>query len=122
MTDDELADRTKAFALRVIRLVASLPGTREADVMGRQLLKAGTSVGANYREARRARSRAEFAAKVGICAQEADESSYWLELLSESGIVQAHLLEDLHREAGELTAIFVKSTKTARTRRDSKNT
>ena len=86
MKHQELADRTKAFALRVIRVVASLPRTREASVLAKQLLEAGTSVGANYREARRARRKAEFAAKVGICLQEADETAYWLELLGESAV------------------------------------
>jgi four helix bundle protein len=114
MDDAELAERTKRFALRTLRLVASLPRTREADVLGRQLLRAGTSIGANYREARRGRSRADFAAKIGICLQEADESLYWLELLVESGIIRPHLLSGLMTEAQELTAIFAASLKTAR--------
>ena len=122
MNDAELARRTKAFALRVVRLVASLPKSREADVLGRQLLRAGTSVGANYREARRGRSKADFAAKIGVCLQEADESSYWLELLAESKIVRADLLRDLQKEAGQLTAIFAASAKTARPRTDLKKT
>ena len=122
MNDAELARRTKAFALRIVRLVASLPKSREADVLGRQLLRAGTSVGANYREARRGRSKADFAAKIGVCLQEADESSYWLELLAESKIVRADLLRDLQKEAGQLTAIFAASAKTARPRTDLKKT
>jgi len=122
MDDAELARRTKGFALRIVRLVASLPKSREADVLGRQLLRAGTSVGANYREARRGRSKADFAAKIGVCLQEADESSYWLELLTESKIVRPHLLRDLHREANELTAIFAASAKTAHPRKDLKKT
>ncbi len=81
--DKDLKERTKKFALKIIKLVASLPRTREADIIGRQLLKAGTSVGANYREANRARSKAEFRAKIGIVEQESDESLYWLELLKE---------------------------------------
>jgi len=118
MNDVELAERTKAFALRIVRLVASLPKSREADVLARQLLRAGTSVGANYREARRGRSKADFAAKIGICAQEADESLYWLELLGDSGIVRPALIAGLQGEANELVAIFAASTKTARRRSD----
>lgn len=83
LPDKDLKERTKKFALNFIRLVASLPRLKEADIIGRQLLKAGTSVGSNYREAARARSRAEFRAKIGIVEQEADESLYWLELLEE---------------------------------------
>jgi four helix bundle protein len=102
----DLKERTKQFALKIIRLAASLPRTREADIIGRQLLKAGTSVGANYREAGRSRSKAEFRAKIGIVEQEADESLYWLELLKESGIANGELLEELLIEADELVAIF----------------
>ena len=104
--DRDLKERTKQFALKIIRLVASLPRTREADIIGRQLLKAGTSVGANHREANRARSKAEFRAKIGIVEQESDESLYWLELLKESGITKGALLEELLVEADELVAIF----------------
>ena len=104
--EKDLKERTKQFALKIIRLVASLPRTREADIIGRQLLKAGTSVGANYREASRARSKAEFRAKIGIVEQESDESLYWLELLTESGITKGALLEELLVEADELVAIF----------------
>ena len=106
MNDAQLAERTKAFALRIIRLVASLPKSREADVLGKQLLRAGTSIGANYREARRGRSKADFVAKIGICLQESDEALYWLELLADSGMVRPELLVDLQGEANELVAIF----------------
>jgi four helix bundle protein len=106
MSDKDLRDRTKKFALKIIRLVASLTRTREADIIGRQLLKAGTSVGANYREANRARSKAEFRAKIGIVEQEADESLYWLELLKQSRISKGELLEELLIEADVLVAIF----------------
>ena len=108
MKDDnkDLKERTKKFALKVIRLVAALPRTREADIIGRQLLKAGTSVGANFRESNRSRSKAEFKSKIGIVEQEADESLYWLELLKESGIAKGKLLEELLVEADELVAIF----------------
>ena len=106
LPDKDLKERTKKFALKVIKLVASLPRTREADIIGRQLLKAGTSVGANYREANRARSKAEFRAKIGIVEQESDESLYWLELLKESGIAKGKLLEELLIESDELVTIF----------------
>jgi four helix bundle protein len=105
--NDDLIDRTKRFALRVIRLFVSLPKTGEAQVLGKQLLRSGTSVGANYREAHRARSRAEFAAKCGDSLREIEESAYWLELLEESGILPATKLKDLRTETNELTAIFV---------------
>ena len=105
--NDDLIERTKQFALRVIRLFVSLPKTGDAQVLGKQLLRSGTSVGANYREAHRARSRAEFAAKCGDSLREIEESSYWLELLEESGIVPATKLKDLRNETHELTAIFV---------------
>lgn len=106
MSDKDLRERTKKFALKIIQLVSSLPNTREADIIGRQLLKAGTSVGANYREANRARSKAEFRAKIGIVEQESDESLYWLEIYKESRIAKGKLLEELLVEADELVAIF----------------
>ncbi len=116
MKDDnkDLKERTKQFALKIIRLVASLSRTREADIIGRQLLKAGTSVGANYREANRAKSKAEFRAKIGIVEQESDESLYWLELLKESGIAKGKLLEELLVESDELVAIFTTIGKKSR--------
>ena len=118
MGDDKasLLDRTKAFALRVIRLVDGLPRGRSSDVIGRQLLRSACSVGANYRSAKRGRSRAEFCSKLGIAEEEADESVYWLELLVESGQVKKHLLEDLLREANEIVAMLVASIRTARNR------
>jgi four helix bundle protein len=88
MTETEFKQRTKAAALRVIRLVAVLPKTPAADVIGRQLLKAGTSVGANYRAACRARSRRDMISRIGIVEEEADESVYWLELLADSKTYQ----------------------------------
>ena len=106
MKDRDLRVRTKKYALNIIKLVASLPNSREANITGTQLLKAGTSVGANYREANRARSKAEFRAKIGIVEQESDESLYWLEILKESGIAKGELLEELLVEADELVAIF----------------
>jgi|SRR5579864_267798 len=106
---DDLKTRTKAFALRVVRLYKALPHREEARVIGRQLLRSGTSVGANYRAACRGRSRAEFVAKLGVVLEEADETVFWLELLQESDIVGAQRLAPLIQEAHELTAIFVAS-------------
>ncbi len=110
----DLKQRTKEFALRVIRLVESLPKSRTADVLGRQLLRSGTSVGANYRSACRARSAPDFQSKMGIVEEEADESAYWMELLTDAGLVKASRLEKLLVEANELTAIAVTSIKTSR--------
>src|SRR2546429_4505432 len=105
----DLKERTKAFALGVLRLVQDLPRGRFVDVIGHQLLRAGTSVAANYRSARRARSRREFLAKMGIVEEEADESSFWLELLLDSGIVTGPQLGDLPSEANQLVAITIAS-------------
>jgi four helix bundle protein len=103
----ELRARTKDFALRIIRLYVSLPKTTEAQVIGRQLLRSGTSVGAHYREAQRAKSTADFISKMEGALQELDETAYWLELLVESKIVQADRLAPLVKETDELIAIFV---------------
>ena len=113
MTPEELAKRTKQFAVRIVRLTAALPTSREADVLGRQVLRSGTSVGANYREARRARSKPDFLSKIGVCAQEADETCYWLELLAEAGIVKTTRLSNLLDESTQLVAIFTASGRTA---------
>jgi four helix bundle protein len=99
----DLQIRTKAFALRIIRLYSALPKTMEAQVLGRQLLRSGTSVGAHYREATRARSVAEFISKVEVGLQELEETTYWLELLIESGIVNEAKLAALLQEANELS-------------------
>lgn len=112
MTPEQLRERTKAFALRVIRLFRSLPNARDAQVIGTQLLRCGTSVGANYRAACRARSKAEFIAKLGVVIEEADESVYWLELLIETKVIKAEKLNSLLKEAKELTAIFNASRST----------
>lgn len=114
MTPDELKIRTKQFGLRVIRLVESLPKTKAATIIGNQLLRCATSVGANYRAACRGRSKAEFIAKLGIVEEEADESAYWIEMLIEAGILKPDLLAQLHAEAEELTAIMAKSRQTAK--------
>ena len=116
MDKEEMKRRTKQFALRVIRLVESLPKGRTAEVIGRQLLRSGTSVGANYRAACRAKSTADFISKMGTVEEEADESLYWMELLIEAGIVKSERLEPLMKEAGELLAITVASINTAKRR------
>lgn len=110
----DLKQRTKQFGLRIIRLFSSLPTNGAAGVIGRQLLRCGTSVGAQYREAARARSAAEFISKIESATQELDESVYWIELLEESELVKKHLLTDLKQEAEELTRIFVSSALTAK--------
>jgi four helix bundle protein len=114
MTETEMVKRTKAFALRIVRLVESLPAGRSADVIGKQLLRSGTSVGANYRAARRGRSRAEFLSKLGIVEEEADECAYWLELLIESDLVKPKRLDPLVKECGEITAIVVATIRSTR--------
>ncbi len=114
MTPEALKTRTKAFALDVIALVAVLPRTQVAQVIGRQRLSAGTSVGANYRAACRAQSHPTFLAKLAIVEEEADETLYWLEFLAESGVLKAERLHDLLKEADELLAIFTASRKTAK--------
>lgn len=111
---EELKQRSKQFSLRVIRLVESLPHKRTASVIGHQLLRSGTSVGANYRAACRARSRVDFVAKLGIVIEEADECCYWMELLEEAKIVSPALLKDLKDETNQLVAIFSAAQITAR--------
>jgi four helix bundle protein len=111
---EQLRDRTKAFANRIIRLFRALPKKTEAQVIGRQLLRAGLSVGANYRAACRGRSRPDFISKLGIVVEEADETNYWLELLGENGIMPQRRLEELLNEAHELTAIFTAALETSR--------
>ena len=111
---EQLRNRTKAFALRVIQLYRSLPYGTDTQVLGRQLLRCSTSVAANYRAVCRARSKAEFVAKIGVVVEEADEAILWLELMTESGIVPLEKAEALLMEANELTAIFAASQRTAR--------
>jgi len=117
MNADEFKNRTKAFALRVIRLVEALPKSRTADVIAKQLLRCGTSVGANYRAACRAKSNADFVAKMAIVEEECDEVIYWLELLVEAGLMDDHRLADLKAEADEILSMVVASIKTARPRK-----
>ena len=106
MDKGELERRTKAFALRVIRFVVSLPKNKMADIMGYQLGKSGTSIGANYREANRAESRSDFVHKIGIVEKEAAETQYWLELFDEANIGDPDERRWLLNESGELLAIF----------------
>ena len=110
----DLKDRTRAFALEVVSLVEDLPRGRSADAIGNQLLRSGTSVGANYRAACRARSRREFLAKLGIVEEEADESQFWLDLLIERGLADSDRVMKLRDEARQLVAIVVSSIRTAR--------
>lgn len=110
----DLKQRTQDFAYKVIRWVEDFPNTRTGDVIGKQLLRAGTSVGANYRAATRSRSRAEFIAKMRIVEEEADECGYWLELAQRAGVGEMGMSKILQQEASELTAICVASSKTAR--------
>jgi four helix bundle protein len=114
MTKTELLDRTKKFALRVIKLVNALPKNTAGRTIGNQLIRSGTSVAANYRAAYRRRSKAEFISKLGTVEEEADESALWMELIIESGLMEGKLVADLKQEAGELTAIFAKSRITAK--------
>ncbi len=114
----QLRDRTKDFARRIIRLFRALPRTEEAMIVGRQLLRCGTSVGANYRAACRARSLADFIAKLGIVLEEADESDYWLDLLVSENMVPKGRLASLQQECQELIRIFVASLNTAESRQN----
>jgi four helix bundle protein len=107
----DLRVRTKQFALRVIAMFGALPKTVEGQVLGKQVLRSATSVGANYREAQRARSKAEFIAKIGDCLKELDETAYWLELLEESAIVKPEKLALLRDECDQLLAIFTTISK-----------
>jgi len=111
---EALLSRTKLFALRVIKLYQSLPKSGESQVIGKQILKCGTSVAANYRAACRARSKAEFFSKISIVVEEADETLFWIELLIESKIVSAEKLTLLSKETTELLSIFSTVRKTLR--------
>jgi len=114
MKPDDLKKRTKAFGISLIRLVEKLPQTRSNNLIGNQLLRAGMSVGANYRAGCRARSRADFIAKMKIVEEECDETLYWLELLQETGQTSDPALETLRGEGCEILSIMVASIKTAR--------
>jgi four helix bundle protein len=109
-----LRDRTKAFAVRIVNLYRSLPRTVDAQVLGKQVIRCGTSVAANYRAACRSRSKAEWLARIGVVVEEADETVFWLELVVDCGIVARERLADLLNEAHELSAIFTASQHTAK--------
>jgi four helix bundle protein len=114
MTPEELKSRTKVFALRVIRVFKAMPRNEEARILGKQMLRSGTSVAANYRGVCRSRSKAEFLARLGVVVEEIDETVLWLELIADSEIVSQERLKELQREANELLAIFVVSQLTAK--------
>ena len=118
MTPQELKDRTKAFAIRIVKMFRSLPRETDAQVIGKQVLRSGTSVGADYRAACRARSHAEFLAKIGVVVEEADETVYWLELLAETQSIKPDRLDQIRSEAEQLTAIFTAAKETARQNRN----
>ena len=113
MNKAEMISRTKAFTLRVLKMVDHLPNTIAGRAIGTQLVRSATSVGANYRAACRGRSRAEFAAKLGTVAEEADESLYWIELISDGGLLPNPKIKQLRAEADELTAIFTAARRTS---------
>ena len=114
MTPDELKRRTKEFTVRIIRLAEALPRGRSSDVIAKQIVRCGASVGANYRAACRARSEADFAAKMKIVEEEADESLYWMEILAASGLMPKVRLAGLMKEADELLSITVASINTVK--------
>ena len=113
MTERELLDRTKQFALRIFKLVGALPRTIHGKAVAAQLIRIGTSVAANYRAACRARSKPEFIAKLGVVEEEADESAFWLELIIETDLLNAAKVRPLLTEAGQIVAIMASSKKTA---------
>jgi four helix bundle protein len=110
----ELKDRAKAFALRVIKMSDALPGTRGANIIASQILRSATSMAANYRAVGRARSKAEFVAKLGVVVEEVDETVFWIEPLMDSGIVSPNKMQDMLNEANQLMLIFSASRRTAR--------
>ena len=112
--EKDLGPRTKLFARAIIRMFTKLSKDPAAQILGRQVLRSGTSIGANYREARRGRSKAEFTAKIGDCLKEADETLYWLELLLEEGFISSTENKPLLKEADELVAIFVTISRRSR--------
>lgn len=114
---NDLKDRTKQFALAVIKMVDNIPKTQAGFIIKGQLIKSSTSIGANYRSALRGRSKAEFISKIGIVEEEADETVYWLELLQDSGLVCQIIIHPLLDEANQLTAIFTSMGKTAKSKK-----
>ena len=116
MNAEDLKKRTKKFALRILKLVDGLPNTLQGRTVGGQLVRAGTSVGSNYRAACRGRSKAEFISKLGIVEEEADESAFWLELIIEGELLKQQVVQPLLNEANELTRIIARSRVTASSR------
>jgi four helix bundle protein len=116
MDERQLKERTLQFGLRIMRLVDALPQTSAGRAIGNQLIRSGTSVGANYRAACRGRSKAEFIAKLGIVVEEADECGYWLELIMKGDLLPVEKVQPLYQEAEELTAIFVASVRSAQSK------
>lgn len=112
MNSEEMKKRTKKFGLRTIRMCESLPDTPVARVIRNQILRSGTSVGANYRAACRAKSKADFISKMGTVEEETDESMYWMELIVEAGLMEEKLISELHKEADEILSIVIASIKT----------
>ena len=110
----ELRERTKKLAIRVVRMSRALPNNREANIISNQIIRSATGMAANYRAVGLARSKAEFIAKIGVVAEEADETFFWLEFLAEIGIIKPARLDDLTTEAKALVAIFVASKRTAK--------
>jgi four helix bundle protein len=121
MNEQQFKERTKKLALRVIRLIEALPNGITANVIGKQVLRSATSIGANYRAACRGRSNAAMIAKLDIVLEEADETLYWLELLIDSGLISAARLVDLMAETNEITAMTVSSLKTLRAKSHAPN-
>ncbi len=117
MTENDLLHRTKAFALRAMKLADLLPKRASGWSIASQLCRAGTSVGANYRAACKGRSKAEFIAKLGIVEEEADECQFWMEMIIEGGLIKSNLVEPLLDEARQITAIIAASKRTARNRK-----
>jgi len=111
---NELKKRTKSFAIRIVNLYRSLPHAPDAQTLGKQVLRSGTSVAANYRAVCRARSKAEFISRMAIVVEEADETVFWLELLAETGVIREAKTQDLLKEANELVAIFGASLRTSK--------
>lgn len=122
MTTNDLKDKTKKFALRIIKLADNLPQTRTGHVIAKQIVRSATSIGANYRAACRARSKADFISKITIVEEEADETMYWLEIINEASLISSNRLKDLIKEADELVAIFTSSGKTAKLNNNPKST
>jgi len=116
MDAEDLKKRTKQFGLRVIHLIEALPSSRAASVIGRNLLRSGTSVGANFRAASRARTRPDYISKLGMAIEQADESLYWMEMLVEAKLIPGEKLTALMKEANELVTILTTSAKTRRAR------